>query len=1078
MKKKFIALILAVIMTATCVGAGVGVDNADSDTVTDEAPTVTEVPDAEPVPTATVAEPDSTLYDKLMAAQTSDEFEAIAEAAGDEQISALTETELAALEAHYAQIQADAEVTKEEYPIPAVNYTNVAPFLPPVSGGVRMLRAPLAARAAANDAANYTAADNGMKISKTATPNADGSYTITLEAYATGEKVITEQKTDIPTDIILVLGQSGSMDYCIGCGDEMYGYNDYHNTHVATTSINTNNTYYIKNGNSYTSVQYCSGTHYRFLSSWPCDGGAGWYTSTRSDDHTAANKITPKTSDNPEGIQFYEYKREACSSRLQALKTAVTNFTAEVAKKAAGKDGNINTTEDNINHRIAVVGFASSGTQYNNNKYENTEVFVGATQYKYGTSAQSQYGNALQSMDTAAGKNNITSSIGALDAYGGTFTNLGMEMANGIFENNPIPNGQKRNRVIIVFTDGYPGTGDSVDSTVANNAVSQGYTAKQSTADDGYGATVYTVGIFSGADGTPVESFSGVSEPNKFMHLLSSNYKNAQSYSDSSKYGTATYPAGGGSYYLSAGDADSLNSIFQQISDQIEEGGSSSTLTNEAVVKDIISPQFTLPEGATADSITLETYKYKGPSFDAANAWEKNPNAMGATATIDGDQVSVTGFDFAANYVGTVTENGNVSYRGNKLVISFKVQPKAGFLGGNDVYTNSGAGVYENGSANDPVLSFPRPQVNVPIEDVTVTATDKNVYLKGEVTAAQLKEGATVTVGEGTKAVSLDLSKANENYGLEPWQTEYVNITVTVKDKDGNPISDKLADLTEDTTYTVEVTVEPKTKGTSTPEKGDAATPKTGVSTPADIYVFIPEVTFQDSAIDLGETPDYATENFKSVVWKHNDVEANSSAMGQPPELTYIYKPDDAAFGADTTVEVTEVLLNNVDVRNHAAFIFGGCDYNNCDDHGDWKFVVHIKTFDLTIIKSITRNESKLYGSQDFVFNVTCEDKNIDIDVVVNVPDEETRGSVTIKGLPVGTYTITENTGWSWRYNLQGAAKPTGATGTVVYNEDSSSATYTPSGTNNEIVFTNNWVQAKWLSFTDRVKNIFGKPNT
>lgn len=34
MKKKFIALILAVIMTATCVGAGVGVDNADSDTVT------------------------------------------------------------------------------------------------------------------------------------------------------------------------------------------------------------------------------------------------------------------------------------------------------------------------------------------------------------------------------------------------------------------------------------------------------------------------------------------------------------------------------------------------------------------------------------------------------------------------------------------------------------------------------------------------------------------------------------------------------------------------------------------------------------------------------------------------------------------------------------------------------------------------------------------------------------------------------------------------------------------------------------------------------------------------------------
>ena len=134
---------------------------------------------------------------------------------------------------------------------------------------------------------------------------------------------------------------------------------------------------------------------------------------------------------------------------------------------------------------------------------------------------------------------------------------------------------------------------------------------------------------------------------------------------------------------------------------------------------------------------------------------------------------------------------------------------------------------------------------------------------------------------------------------------------------------------------------------------------------------------------------------------------------------------------------------------------------------------------DLKITKTINRNESKLYGSQDFVFNVKSQDGKIDIDVVVNVPAGETTGSVTIKGLTVGeTYTITENTGWSWRYNLQGAAAPIGATGEVVYSEGSSSATYTPSGINNEIVFTNNWVQAKWLSFTDSVKNIFGKPNT
>lgn len=196
MKKKFIALILAVIMTATCVGAGV--DVLSGDTVTDEVPTVTEVPDAEPVPTATDAEPDSTLYDKLMACETSDEFEAIAEAAGDEQISALTETELAALEAHYADIYVGV--------IPeTVVFTDAGPFMPAVNvsstARFRMMRAPAAKEPA----------DNGLALSKTATTNADGSYTIRMEAYTTG-KIITSTKT-VPVDIVLVLDQSGSMAY-------------------------------------------------------------------------------------------------------------------------------------------------------------------------------------------------------------------------------------------------------------------------------------------------------------------------------------------------------------------------------------------------------------------------------------------------------------------------------------------------------------------------------------------------------------------------------------------------------------------------------------------------------------------------------------------------------------------------------------------------------------------------------------------------------------------------------------------------------------------------------------------------
>ena len=63
---------------------------------------------------------------------------------------------------------------------------------------------------------NERSGNEGMEISKTAKINDDGTYTITLEAYATGEKIITDITKDVPTDIILVLDQSGSMADNIG----------------------------------------------------------------------------------------------------------------------------------------------------------------------------------------------------------------------------------------------------------------------------------------------------------------------------------------------------------------------------------------------------------------------------------------------------------------------------------------------------------------------------------------------------------------------------------------------------------------------------------------------------------------------------------------------------------------------------------------------------------------------------------------------------------------------------------------------------------------------------------------------
>ena len=929
--------------------------------------------------------------------------------------------------------------------------------------------------------------NSGMVISKTAEADGNGGYKITLEAYATGEKIITETKTDVPTDIVLVLDQSGSMEQKMSTYDfrEYTGRSNAYFHSVRHNGASSPNLYYKLDDGSYASVSVTiqegglthtkisngrnnqSGNNKQYTNLWEnrnnlyakvkgeyqkvtvtqeTEGfiftttyyvytlpdnteiarSEGWnntptinrtddnalylasvdenqniytYTYTDKDDVTHTIGSSTGASTIPEFTLYERYELDTVT-RLEALKSAVSNFADSVSNKAAGEDKVLGTGDD-VNHRIAVVGFATGNYTNNSNypKYENTELFIGATQYNYNVNASSQYGSAFQNMSTQAGYNNIIASKNALAARGATYPNYGLQMAKGIFDAYPIPEGERRNRVVILFTDGTPGYSE-YDSDVAKEAVDTAKVLKDA------GVTVYSVGIFDGADATSdgIAQDSSSKNENQFMQDVSSNNGKPQN----------------PSYYLSASDANTLNNIFQQISNQIESGGSTASLGSETVIKDIISPSFALPAGATAANITLETYQCTGKNGDAYT-WSKNADAKGAQATVNGDQVSVTGFDFKEHYVGTVTDaGGSVTFRGHKLVISFTVKPKDGFLGGNNVYTNTMAGIYENGSATEPVLEFERPQVNVPIGDVSVTADDQNVYLLSDVTGASLKAGTKVTVG----GVSLDPTATN--YGLQPWQNEFVDIEVKILDGNENEITD-FNDLVNDASYSVSVTVSPKTDGQNA--SGTPAVAKSN-SYGANIYVYKPYIVFQDSSINAGDTPNYATDNFVSVAWKHGDLSAPTT-MGTAPALTYTYDPVAAPLSAESQVKVS-VAMNvtddnsqSVDITQYVSFYRNPCKAENgctftggavsATDQNRVNFIVHIKTFDLTITKvgtnAIDHDDST--ERQSYIFHVSGPN-GFKMDIVICGD-----GSKTIKNLPVGDYTITEEERWSWRYDAK-----------------------------------------------------------
>ena len=726
------------------------------------------------------------------------------------------------------------------------------------------------------------------------------------------------------------------------------------------------------------------------------------------------------------------------TNRQTAMKTAVNNFIDSVGGKYIPATG--------ADHRIALVEFDSN-----------------ATTLMGWTDANSQ------------GVSDLKTTVNGLREGGATNVGAGMQEAASLIA-KPNYNGPniKRQQVVIVFTDGVPTTQSDFDTGVANAAISAAKAMKEK------GVTVYTIGIFNGANpdelygdkwdyllwpdisctGEPGSYWGGswaadlfggndfaaidVPAGNRFLNYLSSKYENTSEIGITRGIydpGNRWVPGYGyridknfsntssDHYYLTASDESGLNDIFQSISDQIS--NPSISLGTTATVKDVISPYFTVPSEG-------DVKVYTEDAVSGGFSGTKVP--FEARIEVKDGTIAVSNFDFDKNFVTPdprESEDGTANFYGRKLIVEITTSPKQGFLGGNNVPTNgenSGLYITEDGQEKM-VEEFTIPHTDVAIPAIKeITAADKNVYLMQGLTEEQLKEGVTVTLNaqdsEG-KDITLDLSPEAQNYGLEDWQTKFVTIDVELTDDEGQVV--KPENLTEDQTYNVKVTISPNQTGTEEEKSGDGT---------VQINVFKPEITWKDSQIDLGQTPNYQEQNFEKVEWKHQPKVGNPvlapESMGTAPTLTYTFNPEAAAFQQETNVKVTGVKVGETNVpeeklsdcitflHDDAACDFPGCKWEEAKEKG-YHFIVHIKSFDLIIHKTGTVD-----SEQTFVFEVKKEGTADTIEVVI-----QGANSKTIKGLPSGTYTVTEKTDWSWRYAPDGETKtviPNGATAEVTFN--------------------------------------------
>lgn len=546
---------------------------------------------------------------------------------------------------------------------------------------------------------------DNLNLVKTVTKEGD-NYKVTLESWATGTVTTTTETK--PLDIVLLLDVSGSMDekysnetiekfvpydyryinFLLGYETTNSDLNDYQDTRYGVW-------YKLPNSETYVSV--------KVEKEWKLFADDDY---TYSYEQNGSTIIIEKTSNGnkPPKTQFY-YKESANTTKLDALKTAVSAFIDNVATNSP-------------NSNISIVKFA--GDKYRDTEGNDTYNQSGY-EYNY-----TQIVKKLTKVDTN-GVTALKRAISALKAGGATASDYGLNKAQEAL------NGAKQERVVILFTDGEPNHSREFDKKVATDAVNKARELKTATTK----TTIYTVGVFKNL----------YEDVNLYMSSVSSNYPNASAqYNNKGK--TWKVSDGGsdfGKYYMNATSPVDLLKAFETISSEVSGG----ELGAEAVLTDVIAPNFALvaPEGTTG--VTAYTVD------KTADGWSTQKTTLTNGVTIGADgQVSVTGFDYSENCVTTTAKPNTTNDYGKKLVVEFTIHHNN--YGGTQP-TNAGASIKDEG--NKDVITVDNPTVPVTIskpDDVFTQANEKTYNGSGFDILSEVATKAN-TLADGTNNAFVDI---------------------------------------------------------------------------------------------------------------------------------------------------------------------------------------------------------------------------------------------------------------------------------------------------------------------------------
>lgn len=555
------------------------------------------------------------------------------------------------------------------------------------------------------DAGTY-GESKGIGYVKSATVNDDGTYTIDLETFVTGE--VTQTHESIPADVVLVLDVSGSMSDDINTytysaarhtaiygvradvtdTDYFYKYTDdsYYPVFIGRGGTQGNRRYYLfftVNG-----VRYYINTSGQVVTDEPSN------VSNRNTDLWNSNVVLYTRTSSPSGM-----------TKIEALQAAVLAFISQINTNDRIDPETEEERDERLGNRIAIVAF--SGANYAGQSNHNNSIKLNTGWVELGED---------KDIDDNTGYNSLIQNVNSLSTGGGTHVEYGMQDALALIQNSTADI-----RTVVLFTDGIPGTGTwGVTETTnsANGAIDYSRQINAITIGSGDNATtpkIYSVGLFEDKPQSGDNTFN-------YMNYVSSNYPGARSMTDA---GTKD----SNNYYMDAsgGSADDLKEIFISIAHSAGGSGNTDVAGTSTLTVDVVSSSFSVPSEFNQASDVVEVLVAPCTGSTTINGkkyltfgQEKAPGDYGLTAitpTIDveNNMVSTTGFNYSANWCGPDPTSAT-GFHGYKQIIRFTITVNEDAVGGPAVETNnSDSGIYLPGETQ-PLITFNRPTVKLPVQ--------------------------------------------------------------------------------------------------------------------------------------------------------------------------------------------------------------------------------------------------------------------------------------------------------------------------------------------------------------------------